>query len=137
METTTAPGTITLLTRLSRLVYRKTPESQLGVRLKHFVVLAYLADRDGILQQELGDICGVDANNLVLLLNELETAGLVQRRRDPEDRRRHIVEITNTGRTAFTRGERAREAVEDDVLGTLDADERATLRRLLAKALEG
>ena len=137
MDTTTAPGTITLLTRLSKLVYRKTPESQLGVRLKHFVVLSYLADREGIPQQELGDICGMDANNLVLVLNELEAAGLAQRRRDPQDRRRHIVEVTDAGRTAFERGERAREAVEDDVLGALDLDERQTLRRLLAKALEG
>ena len=137
MDTTTAPGTITLLTRLSKLVYRKTPESQLGVRLKHFVVLSYLADREGIPQQELGDICGMDANNLVLVLNELEAAGLAQRRRDPEDRRRHIVEVTDAGRTAFKRGERAREAVEDDVLGALDSDERQALRRLLAKALEG
>jgi DNA-binding MarR family transcriptional regulator len=137
VDTTTAPGTITLLTRLSKLVYRKTPESQLGVRLKHFVVLSYLADRDGISQQELGDICAMDANNLVLVLNELEAAGLAQRRRDPEDRRRHIVEVTDAGRTAFQRGERAREAVEDDVLGALDSDERQTLRRLLAKALEG
>jgi DNA-binding MarR family transcriptional regulator len=137
VDTTTAPGTITLLTRLSKLVYRKTPESQLGVRLKHFVVLSYLADREGIPQQELGDICGMDANNLVLVLNELEAAGLAQRRRDPEDRRRHIVEVTDAGRTAFKRGERAREAVEDDVLGALDSDERQALRRLLAKALEG
>ena len=137
MDTTTALGTITLLTRLSKLVYRKTPESQLGVRLKHFVVLSYLADREGIPQQELGDICGMDANNLVLVLNELEAAGLAQRRRDPQDRRRHIVEVTDAGRTAFERGERAREAVEDDVLGALDSDERQTLRRLLAKALEG
>jgi len=109
VDTTTALGTITLLTRLSKLVYRKTPESQLGVRLKHFVVLSYLADREGI----------------------------PQRRRDPQDRRRHIVEVTDAGRTAFERGERAREAVEDDVLGALDLDERQTLRRLLAKALEG
>jgi len=137
VDTTTALGTITLLTRLSKLVYRKTPESQLGVRLKHFVVLSYLADREGIPQQELGDICGMDANNLVLVLNELEAAGLAQRRRDPQDRRRHIVEVTDAGRTAFERGERAREAVEDDVLGALDSDERQALRRLLAKALEG
>lgn len=137
MVSATAPGTITLLTRLSKTVYRKTPESQLGMRLKHFIVLSYLADRDGIPQQELGDICGVDANNLVLILNELEAVGSAERRRDPEDRRRHIVEITGTGRTAFNRAERAREAVEDEVLAALDAEERDTLRSLLAKALEG
>jgi DNA-binding MarR family transcriptional regulator len=136
MSLTTSPGTITLLTRLSKLVYRKTPESQLGMRLKHFMVLGFLAERDGIPQQELGDVCGVDANNLVLLLNELEVAGFAQRRRDPLDRRRHIVEITELGRTTFRRGEQVREGVEDVVLARLDADERETLRRLLAKALD-
>ena len=135
--TATSPGTITLLTRLSKLVYRQMPESELGMRLKHFVVLGFLAERDGIPQQELGDVCGVDPNNLVLLLNELEAAGFAQRRRDPEDRRRHIVEITDVGRTAFRRSERAREAVADQVLGALAPDERETLRRLLLKALEG
>jgi DNA-binding MarR family transcriptional regulator len=134
--TSTAPGTITLLSRLSKLVYRHTPESRLGMRLKHFMVLSFLAERDGIPQQELGDVCGVDANNLVLLLNELEAAGFAQRRRDPQDRRRHIVEITELGRTAFGRSERAREEVEDTVLAALDPEERETLRRLLAKALQ-
>ena len=137
MDTVTSPGTITLLSRLSKLVYRHMPESQLGMRLKHFMVLGFLAERDGIPQQELGDVCGVDANNLVLLLNELEAAGFAQRRRDPEDRRRHIVDITELGRTAFRRSEQAREAVEDEVLGALEPDEREALRRLLAKALDG
>lgn len=136
MPVTTSPGTITLLTRLSKLVYRNTPESQLGMKLKHFMVLGFLAERDGIPQQELGDICGIDANNLVLLLNELEAAGFAQRRRDPRDRRRHIVEITELGQTAFRRSERAREEVEDVVLARLHASERETLRHLLAKALD-
>lgn len=79
----------------------------------------------------------MDANNLVLLLNELEAFDFVRRRRDPEDRRRHIVEITDAGRAALRQGERARETIEDDVLGALDPDERESLRALLAKALHG
>ncbi len=55
----------------------------MGMRLKHFMVLGSLAERDRIPQQELGDVCGVDANNLVLLLNELEAEGYAERRRDP------------------------------------------------------
>jgi DNA-binding MarR family transcriptional regulator len=133
----TAPGTLTLLTRLSKVVHRSTPEELLGMRLRHFVVLSYLAERDGVSQQDLGEVLCMDANNLVLLLNELETADFARRRRDPLDRRRHIVEITETGRAALTHGERAREAIEDDVLGALDTDERETLRSLLSKALEG
>ena len=137
MEPTTAPGTLTLLTRLSKLIHRKTPEELLGMRWRHVMVLSYLAERDGVAQQDLGDVIGVDPNNLVLLLNELEALDFARRRRDPEDRRRHIVELTDTGRAALLRAERARETIEDDVLGALDADEREMLRRLLAKAVEG
>jgi DNA-binding MarR family transcriptional regulator len=137
MGPTTEPGTIMLLTRLSKVVHRSTPEELLGMRLRHFMVLSYLAERDGLPQQELCDILYMDANNLVLLLNELEAEDFARRRRDPEDRRRHIVEITDAGSAALRHAQRAREAIEDSVLGALDSDERETLRRLLAKAIEG
>jgi DNA-binding MarR family transcriptional regulator len=134
---TSTPSTITLLTRLSKTVYKSTPESLLGMKLRHFVVVSYLAERDGVAQQFLQDVLGIDASNLVILLNELESLGLAERRRDPSDRRRHIVAITEAGRTANANAENAREAVEDTVLAGLDPEERETLRRLLAKALEG
>ena len=134
---TTASGTITLLSRLTKVIHRRTPEELLGMRLRQFIVLSYLAERERVSQQELGDALCMDANNLVLLLNETEGAGFAERRRDPGDRRRHIVEITDDGQAAFAHAEKAREAIEDDVLGALDADEREALHRLLAKALEG
>jgi DNA-binding MarR family transcriptional regulator len=136
MEPTTASGTLTLLTRLSKVVHRKTPEELLGMRWRQFLVLSYLAERDGVAQQDLGEVIGIDPNNLVLLLNELEDADFALRRRDPEDRRRHIVELTDNGRAALRRAERARETIEDEVLGALDADEREELHRLLIKALD-
>jgi DNA-binding MarR family transcriptional regulator len=134
---TTAPSTITMLARLSKAVFRRTPESMLGMKLRHFIVVSYLAERDGVPQQFLQDLLGMDANNLVILLNELESLGLAERRRDPTDRRRHIVVLTEQGAEAHQRAETAREAVEDDVLHALDAGERETLRLLLVKALEG
>jgi DNA-binding MarR family transcriptional regulator len=136
VSTTTAPGTIALLQRLSKTVMRRTPEDLLGMRLRLFVVLSYLADKDGVPQQDLSDVLCIDANNLVIMLNELESRGFVVRERDPCDRRRHIVVLTADGRAAYMRAEKAREAIEDDVLSALDADERETLRRLLAKALQ-
>jgi DNA-binding MarR family transcriptional regulator len=72
----------------------------------------------------------------VLLLNELEAAGFAQRRRDPGDRRRHLVEITPAGRSAAERAERAQEAIEDEVLAALSLEERAQLRELLGRALQ-
>jgi DNA-binding MarR family transcriptional regulator len=79
----------------------------------------------------------MDANNVVLLLNELEDLGFVTRRRDPSDRRRHLVELTPSGRTGLSSAEHAQETIEDDVLQALDASERAVLWQLLARALRG
>jgi DNA-binding MarR family transcriptional regulator len=135
--TTASPGAITLLSRLAKHVMRNTPEDVLGMRFRHFTVLSYVYEHGGVPQHELADVFCIDANNLVILLNELESLAYVQRERDPQDRRRHIVLLTPSGRAAFKRAEKAREVIEDDVLSGLDADERETLRRLLAKALNG
>jgi MarR family transcriptional regulator, temperature-dependent positive regulator of motility len=94
-----------------------------------------LYDQPVVSQQSLCEALVTDPNNCVLLLNELESSGYVARTRDPADRRRHIVELTDAGRDMFKRGILAREAVEDDVLKALDSEERQTLRALLAKAL--
>jgi DNA-binding MarR family transcriptional regulator len=133
----TEPALTPLLSRLSRVVYRRTSEEMLGMRLKDYVALANLGERTGISQQEMGSMLCIDANNLVILLNELEADGLALRRRDPSDRRRHLVDITPKGRQLLERAERGISRIEDEMLGALSAKERASLRRLLAKAIEG
>jgi DNA-binding MarR family transcriptional regulator len=132
---TTARGTLALLSRLSKSAYRRCPESLLGMSLRHFLALSYIGDPGGISQQQLSEILYIDANNTVLLLNEMEDQGLIRRVRDPADRRRHLVEATDHGQEVLRRAQQAREAVEDEVLGALTAQERANLHRLLAKAL--
>ena len=102
-----------LLTRLAKVAFRRSNEADVGMRLRQHVALSFLNDHDGATQQVLGEALCVDANNLVLLLNELEADGLVERRRDPLDRRRHLVHITAEGRRALDRAERAQERVED------------------------
>jgi DNA-binding MarR family transcriptional regulator len=134
MATTTSAGSVVLLTRLAKTVYRRSSEELLGMGLRPFVTLTNL--RDGpVGQQALGELMCLDANNLVLLLNGLESAGWATRERDPHDRRRHIVTITARGRQALERAERAMDTVEDEVLAGLEAGERVELARLLAKAL--
>lgn len=131
------PGSTVLITRLSRRVYRRATEEILQMSLKQFITLNAIRDGGGALtQQALGDVLCLDANNLVLLLNQLEESGYAMRRRDPSDRRRHLVDITASGRRALERAERGMESVEDEVLGKLDATERAELRELLARALD-
>jgi len=136
MSSSTTPGVTVLVTRLSRLIYRRTSEELLGMRVKEFASLAMLREHSPITQQELGDILCVDANNLVLLLNDLESREFALRRRDPSDRRRHLVEITDEGVRALAAAEKGIESVEDDVLGPLSPTERAELHQLLAKAVD-
>jgi DNA-binding MarR family transcriptional regulator len=136
MTPTGTTGTITPLMRLSKTVHRATSESVLGMTFRMFWVLSILVGSDGVRpQNELCRQLLLDANNLVLLLNELEEAGYVRRERDAEDRRRHIVVLTDEGREAFARAERAQETVEEQVLARLDPEERRELRALLEKAL--
>jgi DNA-binding MarR family transcriptional regulator len=136
-EDSARTGAIVLLTRLARVVYRESTEELLGISLKQLAALAYLRDHRGTSQQAVSEALCVDANNCVLLLNELESAGLAERHRDPDDRRRHLVTITPAGHEALDRAEEAQQSVEDDVLAALDRSKRETLRQLLHEALEG
>jgi MarR family transcriptional regulator, temperature-dependent positive regulator of motility len=136
MSATSRPGPIVLLTRLSRAVFRAADEEALGMKYKAYAGLTLL--RDGAHAQK--DMCAamhLDPNNCVLLLNEMEAAGHVRRVRDPQDRRRHIVELTPEGKKALAHAERAMEDLEEEVIGALSADERAQLRDLLDRALTG
>ena len=135
MTTAAATGSMNLLTRLSRDVYRRATEDVIGIRLKQFIALDYLREQGGTTQQQLGETLHLDANNCVILLNDLEEDGFVERRRDPSDRRRHLVEMTSDGERALERAEERLETLEEQVIGNLTNAERATLRELLAKAL--
>jgi len=132
-------GLIALVTQISKALHRRTTEELLGLRLKQFMVLGYVRDHGigGVSQQELETAMLIDANAVVLLLNELEAAGMSVRKRDPHDRRRHLVEITESGKAALERAERAREGLEEEILAELGPEERATLRKLLRRVLDG
>ncbi len=126
-----------LLTRLAKQVYRRSNEDLLGMHLRLLMALSYVRDHNGAPQQELAEALCMDANNVVLLLNELEDLGHIARRRDPTDRRRHLVELTEAGLSALSGAERAQETIEDEVLQALDPSERAILWQLLTRALQG
>lgn len=132
-----AASSMVLLPRLAKQVFRRASPEQLGMDLRLLMALSYLGDHDETPQQELVDALCMDAKNVVLLLNELEDRGHLVRRRDSEDRRRHHVYITPAGRDALKRAGQAMHEVENQVLQALDADERATLWGLLARALRG
>jgi DNA-binding MarR family transcriptional regulator len=136
-KTPQTTGTMGLLSQLNRVVYRRATEDVIGMKLKQLITLELLVKNEGCLQQELGATLMVDPNNCVLLLNDLDERGYVERQRDPQDRRRHIVVITAAGQKALAKAEAKLEALEGEVLINLDPAEREQLRDLLARAMDG
>jgi DNA-binding MarR family transcriptional regulator len=130
-------GLVALVTQINKALHRRTSEELLGMRLKQFMTLGYVRDRGSVSQQELETAMLIDANAVVLLLNELDAAGWSVRRRDPNDRRRHLVEITDSGKTAVDRAEKARETLEEEILAGMSPEDRATLTKLLHRVLDG
>ncbi|MHB8379867.1 MAG: MarR family winged helix-turn-helix transcriptional regulator [Acidimicrobiales bacterium] len=137
MDENSSTGPILLLTQLSRLVSRRSTPELLGQTLKELGTLSFLRDFPETTQQALSDGLCIDANYCVLLLNDLEENNLIERRRDPSDRRRHLVSMTDDGRSALRRAEAAQQTLEDEMLGALNDDERLTLAHLLRKAIDG
>jgi DNA-binding MarR family transcriptional regulator len=120
-------------------VYRTTAEhdGSMSVNLKHVIALSYLRELGAVGQKYFGGVLCLDANNTVLLLNELEAGGMVIRRRDAEDRRRHVVELTETGLDVLRQIEAGMLEIEDELLAALSEEQRAQFRELLHQALYG
>jgi MarR family transcriptional regulator, lower aerobic nicotinate degradation pathway regulator len=138
-DTVASYQSLALLDHLSRVARREAdgaPDPD-GLRPRHLVALTLLRDHGAATQQALAEALRLDPSNLVGLLNDLESRGLVRRRRDPDDRRRHIVELASTGVTTLHAAEQRLGAVENKVLGALSADERCTLHALLIRAAGG
>lgn len=130
-------GSLALISHLAQVVRRDADQALAdvdGMRPRHLIALTLLRDHGPMAQAALGEALRLDPSNVVALLNDLEARGLVTRRRDPEDRRRHIVELSGGGVGALDRAEAGLAAVEDTLLSGLSADERRTLHALLLRA---
>jgi DNA-binding MarR family transcriptional regulator len=108
-----------------------------GLRPRHLVALTLLRDHGAGTQQALAAALQIDRTNLVGLLNELESAGLITRTRSAEDRRRHIVQLTAAGSERLAQAECALAAAEDEVLAALEPEQREHLYQLLQAATSG
>jgi DNA-binding MarR family transcriptional regulator len=126
-------STIFLLKRLGYAVKERTASDYLlaGCNPYHHAVLAVLAEGAKETQAAIADALGFDRSQLVGILDELEEDGLIERRRDPHDRRRHVVSMTAEGKRALARQRSVIKRIESEFLAPLDADSRKTLHRLL------
>ena len=124
-----------LLKRLGAIAKDRTVEAfeEAGATAYSYAVLAVLEEGTRETQATIADALCYDRSYLVGLLDELEQNGLVERRRDPADRRRHVVSMTPAGRKELARLRAVHETVDDEFFAALTASERKTLKGLLAK----
>ena len=107
-----------------------------GLSPYHHGILALLEGSAPETQAEIADALGYDRGTLVGLLDELEERDLVERKRNPEDRRRHLVRLTADGKRMLEKLRALSRRLEDEFLAPLDDEQRAQLHALLLELAE-
>src|SRR5436189_5174708 len=123
-----------LMIKLGRITMHRFSEAldPFGIKPRHVAALIELRDRGELTQQSLCGQLHLDPTNLVAILNDLEQRGYATRRRDPQDRRRHLVQVSKKGIAVIEKVSEVMDGVEDDLLDGFDPGEREQLERLLA-----
>jgi DNA-binding MarR family transcriptional regulator len=106
---------------------------QVGARGYHYRLLRALLRWGETSQAELGRRTGIHLSDLVAALNEMQEAGYIRRRPNPDDRRRNIISITDPGRERYRQLSRQVQVIQDELLEPLDQREREQLTVLLRK----
>lgn len=108
----------------------------LGLEQRQAGMLVRLAANEGQSQQAIAAMLGVNATRMVFLVDELEKLGLVQRRRNPEDRRSHALYLTDPGRAALAQVQAVAAEHEQQMSAGLTAAERKELIGLLRRVAD-
>jgi DNA-binding MarR family transcriptional regulator len=105
----------------------------LGLEPRHFGMLTRLAANEGKSQQAIGELMGLSPTRMVFLVDELEKRGLVERRRNPADRRSHALYLTAQGRAKLREAQQASAGHERQLGASLTDAQRRQLTVLLRR----
>jgi DNA-binding MarR family transcriptional regulator len=143
-ETTASPSSAAesgcgiLFARIARMSGQGLSRSldALGMTGHEFAILHRLEQGGSAHGRELSRTLRLHPSNLVALLDQLEMDGLIARRRDPRDRRRQLIKLTQAGTRRLRRAEGAVAEAERELLKPLSADERRELHGYLERIAE-
>lgn len=107
--------------------------AEFGLKVRSFSVLALASTDPGPSQRELSEFLRLDPSQIVALVDDLQSRGLVQRRPDPNDRRANVVVATDAGRALYAQAGAATQTAERSAHAALDLDERRILTDLLRR----
>jgi DNA-binding MarR family transcriptional regulator len=126
-------STTFLLARVGTAVKLRALEEleEAGYSMYQYGVLAILGEGARKTQATIADVLGVDRGQLVGVLDDLEERGLIERRRDPDDRRRHTVSLTSEGKRELVRLRGIVKRIEKAFFASLDDEAKNALHECL------
>jgi MarR family transcriptional regulator, transcriptional regulator for hemolysin len=138
---TSAPADVDLALLLSQASHALTTEltaglTELGISPRAHCVLSKAMGRE-LTQSQLAGICGLDKTTMVVTIDELERAGLAERRLSSTDRRARIIWVSEAGEQVVARGRRIVARIYDDVLGAIPEAEREAFVDALSRLVAG
>jgi MarR family transcriptional regulator for hemolysin len=108
----------------------------LGISMRHYCVLSHAMPGD-LSQIRLAELCGLDKTTMVVTMDELEKAGLAERRPSATDRRARIIAVTDAGVDMVAKAHDVVAGIYEDVLSALPEDEREALLNGLTRLVGG
>jgi len=127
-----------LISRLGWFAQRRFSEriAAVGLTPRGWGALNVLEKEGAITQHALCRSVGMDPSSMVATIDELEAQGLVERRRNPQDRRAHALYVTELGRMTLGQGRKLARQAQEELLGPLSAEERDQLHALMLRLVK-
>jgi DNA-binding MarR family transcriptional regulator len=128
------PGALLTIAARSGQELARRRLTPLGLTVQLCGVLNLLAE-GAVSQQELGEQLGIDRTTVTELMDQFEEQGVVDRRRNPVDRRAYRLHLTPKGKTVQKRAARAFDGAADEFFSPLTGEEQRMLTEMLRRLI--